>query len=120
MEVKYKLLKILNLILFFVILFGGIYAYVTYKENVTIKVEKVELTNKIEELEKEVEDYKSKLQTISDILNTALDTTVENETKTEEDSLTVDELSDSETDDFTIIDEENLEVNGAQLEKVEE
>lgn len=91
MDIKSKLLKLLALVLFFVALFAGFYAYAVYQENVAVKAQSVELTKKVEELEKEVENYKTKLNTISDILNTALDTDGE-EVKPEEDKKEITEL----------------------------
>jgi len=177
MDIKSKLLKLLALLLFFVALFAGFYAYATYQENVAVKAQAEELTQKIEALEKEVESYKTKINTISDILNTALDTDVVEEGEEEitelagtyqyeeegsevlsytfegfdvtysanhtqvgtyviegdkvkitytegkdpeGNPLTVDKLPDGETDEFTIIDEETLEMNGVQFKRIEE
>ena len=73
MDVKVKLLKVLAIILFFIALFAGFYAYAVYQENIKIEENTVGLNEKIAKLENEIEGYKTKLNTISDILNTNLD-----------------------------------------------
>lgn len=92
MEIKNKLLKVVALILFFVALFAGFFAYAVYKENISLAANAVELNEKIATLENEVESYKTKLKTISDILNTALDTEV-GENMQEDDKKEITELS---------------------------